>query len=384
MRYQLRDYQQRASNAAIKAIQDRKNGIIILPTGSGKSLLIADIASRITEPLLVLQPSKEILEQNYEKYLSYGFDDAGLYSASVGRKDINRVTFATIGSIINKMDDFKNYKHVLIDECHLVQPKGGMYKTFLEDTKRTVIGLTATPYRLHNGIMGSMLKFLTRTRPRIFDEVLFYVQVSELLVSQHLAHLDYYDLTCINLGNVKANSTGSDYDDASLYAEYHRSNYLQRLISTIRRLLTPKNGIPRKGILVFTRRVMEAQMVAEQIEKSAVVSAQTPKKEREQILADFRTGNIRVVINVQTLTTGFDYPELDTVVMARPTKSLSLWYQCVGRAIRPAPNKQGWIIDLCGNIKRFGKVEDLTLECEGKNKWMITSKGKQLTNVYFK
>ena len=379
--YQLRYYQQNASNAAVDAFAKGKNGIIVLPTGGGKSLVIADIASKIDEPLLVLQPSKEILEQNYDKYLSYGFRDAGLYSASVGKKDIQRVTFATIGSIINKTDDFKHFKHVLIDECHLVQPKGGMYKTFIEDTRRVVIGLTATPYRLHNGLMGSQLKFITRTRPRIFTDVLHYVQVSDLLAKGFLADLKYYDLTCIDLTKVKSNSTGSDYDDASLYAEYKRSDYMGRLLTTIRRLLKPKSGIPRKGILVFTRKVIEAQMVVEKIENSAIVSAETPKKERERILSNFKQGKIKVVVNAQTLTTGFDYPELDTVVMARPTKSLSLWYQCVGRAIRPAQDKEGWIIDLCGNIKRFGKVEDLKLHDEGNGKWCVKSNGKQLTNV---
>ena len=382
--YELRDYQKEASNAAVNAFEGNKgkNGILVLPTGSGKSLCIADIASRIDEPLLVLQPSKEILEQNYAKYLSYGLKDASLYSASVGSKVISRVTFATIGSIMSKMDDFKHFRHVLIDECHLVQPKGGMYKTFIEDEKRVVVGLTATPYRLHQDSIGSQLKFITRTRPRVFADVLFHVQINDLLVKGFLAKLNYYDLTCIDLNNVRSNSTGSDYDDASLYREYKRSNYMDRLECTVKRLLKPKSGTPRKGILVFTRRVEEAKMIAEKIDNSAIVSAETPKKEREDILERFKSGEIKVVVNAQTLTTGFDYPELDTVVMARPTKSLSLWYQCVGRAIRPYEGKEGWIVDLCGNIKRFGKVEDLKLHDEGKGKWCVKSNGKQLTNVY--
>lgn len=384
--YQLRDYQLGASNAAVNAFESKKgkNGILVLPTGSGKSLCIADIASRIDAPLLVLQPSKEILEQNYEKYLSYGMEDAGLYSASVGKKEIKRVTFATIGSIMSKIDDFKHFKYVIIDECHNVQPKGGMYKTFIDDADRVVIGLTATPYRLHqNGFGGSMLKFITRTRPKVFTDVLYHVQINELLAKGFLAHLNYYDLTCVDLSRVKSNSTGSDYDDASLYSEYKRSNYMERLENTVNRLLKPKNGIPRKGILVFTRRVLEAEMLSRKIESSAVVSAETPKKEREAILAKFKKGEIKVVINAQTLTTGFDYPELDTVVMARPTKSLALWYQCVGRAIRPSANKEGWIIDLCGNIKRFGKVEELKLCKDERGLWCVRSNGKQLTNVIF-
>ena len=116
---------------------------------------------------------------------------------------------------------------------------------------------------------------------------------------------------------------------------------------------------------------------------SEVVSADTPKSERERIIADFKAGRIKVVANAATLTTGFDYPELDTVVMARATMSLSLWYQIVGRAIRPSPGKLGWIVDLCGNIQRFGHVEDLRIECEapGSGRWCVMSRGRQLTNV---
>ena len=91
-----------------------------------------------------------------------------------------------------------------------------------------------------------------------------------------------------------------------------------------------------------------------------------------------------VVANVGVLTTGFDYPELDTVVMARPTMSLAMWYQIVGRAIRPHPSKEcGWIVDLCGNIKRFGEVSDLRLFDSGNGKWAVFSNGRQLTNVRF-
>jgi DNA repair protein RadD len=117
--------------------------------------------------------------------------------------------------------------------------------------------------------------------------------------------------------------------------------------------------------------------------KAAVVSADTPKAEREYILKEFKAGRIRVVSNAAVLSTGFDYPELDTIIMARATMSLALWYQIVGRAIRPCEGKNGWIVDLCGNIRRFGHVEDLRIECPEPNtgKWCIMSKGKQLTNV---
>ena len=126
--YELRDYQQEASDAAVKFFQTKSkdNGIIILPTGAGKSLVIAEIAYRLDAPVLVFQPSKEILEQNYDKLMSYGILDAGIFSASFNRREIRKITFATIGSVKNYKDYFRKFKYVIIDECHGVNPQGGM------------------------------------------------------------------------------------------------------------------------------------------------------------------------------------------------------------------------------------------------------------------
>lgn len=388
MLYTLRPYQKNASSAAVEAFKSSKktNGILILPTGAGKSLVIADIASRLDGPLLVFQPSKEILEQNFAKLQSYGIMDCGIYSASVGYKDINRITFATIGSVMNHMEDFAHFKNIMIDECHTVNSQGGMYETFIHAIEdRKVVGLTATPYRLGRGMDGmSMLKFLTRTRPRIFSDVLYYCQIGELLSKGYLADLAYYDITSLDMRNVKSNSTGADYDEKSLLMEYERTGFYDKLATTVGRVLNPKNGIPRKGVLVFTRFVREAQNLTRKIPHSAIVTGETPKKEREQILADFKAGKIEVVANVGTLTTGFDYPELDTVIIARPTKSLALWYQMVGRAIRPHKGKDGWVVDMGGNYARFGSVADLKIECPpNSTKWIVTSRGRQLTNVSF-
>lgn len=391
MVYTLRPYQKQASDAAVQAFKSKSdsNGILVLPTGAGKSLVIADIAHRLDGPLLILQPSKEILEQNFAKLQSYGCWDCDIYSASVGRKNINRITFATIGSVMNHMDDFAHFRNVMIDECHGVNSKGGMYKEFLHAVPRKVVGLTATPYRLGRGSEGmSMLKFLTRTRPRIFDRVLYFCQIGELLAKGYLADLSYYDLTAINLEMVKSNSTGADYDEKSLKDEYERSGFYDKLTTTTLRVLKPKSGIPRKGVLVFTRFIDEADNLVDKMKikgiNAAIVTGETPKKEREQILEDFKAGRIKVVANVGTLTTGFDYPELDTVILARPTKSLALYYQMVGRAIRPFKGKDAWIVDLGGSYRRFGSVSDLRIECPpGSSKWAVMSRGHQLTNVNF-
>lgn len=385
MKYQLRNYQLEASNAAVKAFKEgKRNGIVIVPTGGGKSVIIADIASKLGRPLLVLQPSKEILEQNFAKLDSYGVDDKSIFSASLNQKEISRITFATIGSVVNQMEAFKHFRYVLIDEAHLVKPDGGMYKRFITDTKRIVIGLTATPYRLHSYRFGSMLKFITRTRPNIFTKVLYVVQIQDILKQGFLANLQYYDLTKLDMTRVQTNSTGADWSDESLKREYERVDFADNLVATVSRLMHPKSGIPRKGILVFTRFIEEAYALKEALYGEAeVVTGDTPKNERERILNEFKSGIVKVVINVSVLAVGFDYPELDTIVLARPTKSLALYYQVVGRCIRPYPNKVGWIVDLSGTYQQFGKVEDLKItDPENDGKWAVESNGIKLTNVF--
>ena len=356
---------------------------------SGKSLVIADIASRLEGPLLVFQPSKEILQQNFAKLQSYGIFDCGCYSASVGCKDINRITFATIGSVMNHMSDFDCFKNIIIDECHYVNSKAGQYKQFIEAKNRQVVGLTATPYRLDRAEGGSILKFLTRVRPRIFSKVIYCCQIGELLSKGYLADLHYYDLTELDLRRVRSNSTGADYDERSLLAEYERSGFYDKLSNTVVKVLQPKSGIPRKGVLVFTAFTKEARQLVDKLQSlrinAAIVTGETPKKEREAILEGFKRREIKVVANVGVLTTGFDYPALDTVVLARPTKSLGLYYQMVGRAIRPFEGKDGWIVDLSGNYSRFGNVADLFISRpQGTTKWAVYSRGTQLTNVVLK
>lgn len=356
---------------------------------SGKSLVIADIASRLEGPLLVFQPSKEILQQNFAKLQSYGIFDCGCYSASVGCKDINRITFATIGSVMNHMSDFDCFKNIIIDECHYVNSKAGQYKQFIEAKNRQVVGLTATPYRLDRTEGGSILKFLTRVRPRIFSKVIYCCQIGELLSKGYLADLHYYDLTALDLRRVRSNSTGADYDERSLLAEYERCGFYDKLSNTVVKVLQPKSGIPRKGVLVFTAFTKEARQLVDKLQSigvnSAIVTGETPKKERETILKGFKKREIKVVANVGVLTTGFDYPALDTVVLARPTKSLGLYYQMVGRAIRPFDGKDGWIVDLSGNYSRFGNVADLFISRPpGTTKWAVYSRGTQLTNVVLK
>jgi DNA repair protein RadD len=382
MGYTLRPYQEQAVEASVAFLKSKENhnAIEVLPTGSGKSLIIANIVDRLEAPTLIFQPSREILDQNHEKLRSYGYE-ASVYSASKGRKEISNITLATIGSVVNKANLFTNFKYILVDECHLCNSKEGMYKTFLTEVMNSgakVLGLTATPYRLASNSWGSELRFLTRTRPRIFKEMIYYVQNKQLFDEGYLSKMEYATANGFDRNRLQINSTGADFTDDSVKDYYREVNFPDKVLHVIEREMCT-----RKNALVFTRFVKEAQYLVDNFPGAAIVTGETHKKEREKLIEGFKSGDIPVVVNCGVLTTGFDYPELETVILARPTMSLGLFYQMCGRSFRPHPKKvTARIVDLCGNLASFGRLEDLTLENTGNDKWIVSSNGKQLTNIY--
>ena len=383
-KYVLRDYQRDAVNAGVRYLKDpkaKKPVLIVMPTGSGKSLIISSIAQQIDAPLIVFQPTKEILEQNYNKMMDYGIMGVTIYSASCNSKEIGNITLATIGSVYKKPEDFKHFRYIIMDEAHLCNAKGGMYKEFFSVVGSKLIGLTATPYRLsHDGFGGSILKFLTRTNPRIFSKVIHVTQTKELSNKGFFCKTEYYTIKGFNRAEIKLNSTGADYLEDSERTYYTKHEFNKQVLDVVRRLLK----VGKTRILVFTKFVEEAKTLSEELgTEAAMVSGDMKDKERNDVIKGFRSGLIKVVANVGVLTVGFDYPELEVVVIARPTRSLTLYYQMMGRAVRPHPNKQSaWIVDMCGNYEIFGKMEDMALVEYNDNIWSVVSKGRQLTNVY--
>ena len=364
----LRLYQKKAVEAGVNFMKsDEQTGaIIVIPTGGGKSLVIASIAKELEGNILVLQPSKEILEQNVAKAKLFGIENIAIFSASMNEKNIDKLTFATIGSIINKKELFSHFDYLIIDELHYVNAKGGMYEKFIKYFGNKVLGLTASPYRIHNytdmftDMRSVVAKFVHRTRPRIFTKIIHITQLQELYKDGFLCPIKYRTNQNYDVKKIKLNSTGMDYDKKSLLAYHEKQNIVGIATELVRK------GKARH-ILVFTTTVEEARLISKNLSNigvwSATVSAKTKKKDREDILLKFKQGKIKVVCNVGTLTTGFDFPELDCIIMARPTQSVSLFFQMLGRGIRPAKNKPYCeVIDLCGNISKFGYIETFEIK----------------------
>lgn len=248
----------------------------------------------------------------------------------------------------------------LVHNCHLVNSKGGMYENLINTLKIPVLGLTATPYRLYSYMdtvtesRSVVAKFLHRTRPRIFKEIIHITQIQELYQQGFLCPIDYsQSVSGYDRSKIRLNSTGMDFDEESLM----QYQIQQNVVKTVKEAIENSDY---KHILVFASSVMEANEIAKQLShlRVACVSAETSKDTREEILSGFKSGAIRVVTNVGVLTTGFDFPELDCIILARPTQSVALYYQMLGRGIRIAPGKQKcFVIDICGNVDKFGHIE---------------------------
>lgn len=389
MKYELRDNQK----AAVKAceeflLQDKpKPAVVVAPTGYGKSILIGAVANLCETSVIVLQPSVELLKQNLEKYESYG-NFASVYSASAGQKEIGHVTFATIGSVkdLGKTFRERGVKVLLVDECHASYPpeEGSMFRKFIDDLKPThIIGFTATPFRLktYGDLRNNwtQLNMLTNGRPTVFKDIIHVTQIQELVRDKFWAKLNY-EMLDFDTSTLRLNSTGAEYTEQSVQRAIIEQGVNENVFKRCKKLI--EEG---KNALVFMDSVENAKILAEQLgEKAACVDGGMKKKDRAQIIEDFKNNKIQIVTNQSVLTTGFDKPDLQTVIMARPTNSLALLYQIFGRGVRNPeyPNlKECLIIDFCNNVKRFGKIEDLRVVNKEGYGWGVFNNTHLLTGT---
>lgn len=397
MSYVLRDYQQEAADIAVASLRESDKPFIILAaTGAGKSLIIGEICRQIDEPILILQPNKEILEQNYGKLVAMGVTGVTMYSASVGQKEIGKFTYATIGSIKEKPEEFAHFKYVILDECHQLNPKNqtGMLTKFLKDINCTrVCGLTATPYRLtqkyfeENGqtYYTSKLTMINRIHPFFFKSIKYKVETQDLIDRGYLVPVLYRTDAEADMMGIELNKSGSEYD-AEAVERFWTDKRLAKIAQVIQRI---DQKCQRN--LVFCSSLRQAnycqQMLAGMGIRAEIVDGKTPAKVRTKLVQQFKDGEFKHMINVGVFTTGFDVPELDCIMIARPTMSLALYYQMVGRGVRldPArPEKKLRVYDFAGVVAKLGRVETIRVVKEAPpDQWkdMVVSEAGQMTEV---
>ena len=360
MKYTLRKYQRDAVTAMQKDISIDRKSIVSLPTGSGKSIVIADFVNWLGTPTIILQPNREILAQNFNKLSTYvDKSEIGIYSASFNSKEIKKYTFATIQSVYKKPELFKHFSVVIIDEAHLYKA-GGMFDKFIKGIGGVKLyGLTATPFKLVQKkkfdyktrmmtIMG-VLQMLTQLG---FDEIIYNITTKELTDQGYLSPMVYETHTSVE-ANFSLNS------DKKVMADFD----LVLSLSGLDNLTTVLNQLHNyKSTIVFCPSVSTAMRLESLVTgiSTAFVSGETPAKERKQMLKDFQSGKIRVIFNCEVLTTGFDHPALDCIVLARPTKSLNLYNQIIGRGSRIIEEKTHCtVFDITGTVKHLGKLDEI-------------------------
>ncbi len=351
--YQLRDYQHEAVQMTLQHFRREKSpAVIVLPTGAGKSLVIAELARLARGRVLVMAHVRELVEQNHAKYLGFGLQ-AGIYSAGLQRKDFSeKVIFGSIQSIARAPEEFfADYSLVVIDECHRVSMQGDtqylqvLAKLHEKNPGLCILGLTATPYRLGLGWIYQYhqgKKIQKTDEDRFFKKCIYELSLGYLIKNGYLTP------------PVKIDSPVACYDFSSLRLEGGRyvNSQIEELLKDQARV-TPviiKNIVDiaqdRQGVMIFTSSVNHAIEIMKCLPPyvAALVTGETPDAERDEIIQLFKQKKLKFLVNVSVLTTGFDAPHVDVIAILRPTESVSLYQQIVGRGLRLNPGKTDCLI----------------------------------------
>jgi DNA repair protein RadD len=347
------------------------NPLVVLPTGAGKSLVIAEWCKLVfeTDPgacILVVTHVRELVAQNAAELVGLWPEAPwGIYSAGLGRRDIGApLMFASIQSIHKKAYRLpRRVDMVLIDEAHLIpRTAGTMYGKFLADLRTInpavkIIGLTATPFRLDSGR-------LDQGDGAMFDGVAHDTPVRGLIEDGYLCPPVGPARQATQIDTSGVGTRGGEFIAAQLGAEACRPEVVAAIADRI-----VEAGQDRQGWLVFGCTVEHCKLLAEALNERGYegrgVFGDTDQSEgkgtRDRVIADFKAQRYRFLVSQGVLTTGFNAKHVDLVALARPTQSTGLYIQMVGRGTRLSPetNKHDCLIlDFGGNIARHGPFDD--------------------------
>lgn len=359
MSYKLRPYQQDAVERTVLHFRKTNDpAVIVLPTGAGKSLVIAELARIAKQKILVLAHVKELVEQNSQKYKSFGLE-ASIFSAGLKEKSlIHQVTFASVQSLLRNLNKLnEHYSLLIIDECHRVNgDKKSQYGKVINALKEynpqlKVLGLTATPYRLgmgwiyHHHYHG----FVKGNKESPFKNCIFELPLRYMIKHNYLtppnevdAAISHYDFSSL-ASNAFGQYSNDDMNALLKNSKRATQAILQQVI---------QYSETRQGVMVFAATVMHAQEILTYLpaEQSALITGDTPNAERDKLINQFKAKKIKYLVNISVLTTGFDAPHVDFIAILRPTESVSLYQQIVGRGLRLSEGKKDClVIDYAGN-----------------------------------
>jgi DNA repair protein RadD len=388
-----RYYQQESHDSVISWVKSTAESCVIeLPTGAGKSVVVAMIANTLNQiskgkHVLCIVPKKELVEQNAEKLRLVG-GQCSMFSASVGETCLKHaLVVGTPVSIKNQLHRFgSKFCAVIIDECHQITPT---VKTIIEALREhnpnlRVIGLSATPYRLGQGFVygidqnGKMLDESQAKEP-YFKRLVYRLEARELIEQGFLSnpvigatntHYDTSGLTQNRMGNFDSSTVDKAFIGKG------------RLTSSIVADIVEKSQ-GRKGVMIFAATIQHAHEILESLPKeiSAIVTGEPDKKhERKLNIELFQSQKIKYIVNVDVLTTGFDAVHVDVVAMMRATESVALLQQIIGRGLRICDGKTDCLVlDYAENIERHcpdGDVFNPEIKASGGGEVGVPVKAK--------
>lgn len=374
--FELRPYQKPIASTVFNYMRQHpnKHPLVALPTGSGKTVVMADIIHQsVTKwprtKVLVLSHVKEILEQDYRAikfHIPRFADKIGVNSASIGKREFSQITVAGIQSVYRNGEKFRDVNLIIIDECHLIPPDNdSMYRMFFASMdKPRYLGLTATPFRLGSGLIYG------DTDDTIFDDLVVDYTTTNRFVSLikqgYLCRLRTQS-TKTRLNTVNIGTRGGDFDTSQMSDEFNI-----KAITTAACKEIVAAGQDYKKWLIFAIDIKHAEAIAETLIKLGVPSMVVHSKmdfDRSTIINMYKQGYFRALVNVNVLTTGFDDPEIDLIALLRPTKSPVMHVQTIGRGLRIAEGKDHCLVlDFAGNTARLGPINDIRVRKIRKGK----------------
>lgn len=349
----------------------RGNPVVAMPTGTGKSIVIANFLRRVYrywpgQRIMMLTHVKELIEQNAKKVMQvWPTAPLGIYSAGLKRRDLMLpLTFGGVASIKNVIRQFGHIDLLLIDECHLLSPDDDtMYQFIIAELLAMnpwlkVIGFTATPYRMKQGLITDGGIF-TDVCYNLTDYESFNRLVAEGFISPLIPKRTNIEIDTSNVGLV-----GGDFNRKALNAVSDKDEVTWAACKEMVEL-----GYNRASWLTFANSVEHAEHIAAMLQSFGIVAAAShsklPGKENDARVEAFKRGEIRALVNMGKYTTGFDHPPIDLISMLRATASPGLWVQMLGRGTRPFsgdgffPQKENCLVlDFAGNTRRLGPIND--------------------------
>lgn len=361
---ELRDYQREAVDSVWRYLAggNRGSSLVVLPTGSGKSHVIAQLAVEVCgrfpdAHVLVVSHRARIVSQNARKLQAITNMAIGIYSAGLRQKRVARITVANIQSVCNKAFSLPLINMLIIDECHLVPDEGaGQYRRFINELRSrnehlVVVGFTATAYRMKQGL-------LTEGEGRIFTDIVADVSVAKLIQAGHLSPLVGKGARAqADLAQVKVSN--GEYVMTS--AEQVLDRLTDQATDEIIRL-----GKDRNNWLIYCTGVDHAHHVVAALKAKGIVAeailGDMDEQLRDRTVLRFEKGEIKALVSCDVLTTGFDSPQVDLIALLRPTRSTSLYVQILGRGMRTFPGKLNCLVlDFAGNLERHGPIDKITI-----------------------